>query len=1117
MNNNQEFIKQKIKEFVRKYYLNKLFRGAILFVFITLLVFIIYSLLEYFSYFSTTVRSVLFYSYIGLFLLTFIFYILIPVAKILGLGKQLTKEQIAGIIGRHFPEIDDKLLNIFQLETMAEEGDYKSYELISTAIDTKIDDIKPFKFTRAIPFSKTAKYLKWGLIPVFLFILIFIIKNEVFTESPKRIVNHDVVYEKPAPYQFEIQNDHLQTFQNEEYTVNINVKGDELPSTVYIAYGNKNFQLSKIGKSEFSYTFKNLQSDTKFSVYTEEVSSPEFELKVLPKPIILSFSMTLHYPPYLNKNDEVLDNNGDATVPDGTTVTWAFYTRNTDNLSFILPTKTNEITAEKDIYKVSYVARTSFQYAIVNRNKYCASRDTLKHALNVIPDQYPEIVVESQADSVLPDRIYFKGNIKDDYGFSKARFVYSKYDDENHALETAKTVDIPINHQQNVQDFYYYFDAGILQLDPGYRVDYYFEVFDNDGVNGAKSSRTSAQTFRVRTQKEIDEELKSSSELAKSEMEDLIQESAQLMKDISKLQEQLLQDKEMSWQDKKKLENLLEKYEELKKQIDELKKNQEQQNMLEDQFKETSENILKKQQELQRRMDEVLSNEIKDMLQKLQQMMNDATKKDDVQKAMKEMKNSTQDLNKALDQQLELYKQLEFEKKYTDIIEKTKKLSEEQKALSKQSEQKNINKNELLQKQESIENKYNELKKDLQDLQKLNKELEDPNKLVNTEQLQKQIEQDMRDSKDALNKNNRGKASESQQDAGEKMEEMADQMEMNMLENEEENLSEDIETLRQILDNLVQISFNQESNMQFMSKLTPGSSRLTDVQRAQHTLKDNMQMISDSLSSLARRQSAVKPFIQTEITKIDNYMSSAITNVSERREKKALSDQQFAMTSINNLSLMLAESMKEMEQQRNECKNCKNKKSGNGSCNKPGGKGKAKTARELQQQLNRQMEALKRSMEQGQQQGQKPGGQSISEQLARMAAQQEAIRKMMQDYQNELKSQNGVGDKAIDQMLKEMEQTEKDLVNRIINAQTINRQKRIETRMLESERAQQQREQEEKRESTEGREIRNPNPPKEWNLDRRTQQQTEMLQSVPPNLNYYYKEKVNQYFYNIEE
>ena len=398
------------------------------------------------------------------------------------------------------------------------------------------------------------------------------------------------------------------------------------------------------------------------------------------------------------------------------------------------------------------------------------------------------------------------------------------------------------------------------------------------------------------------------------------------------------------------------------------------------------------------------------------------------------------------------------------------------------------------------------------------KELDDPNKLVNTDQLQKQIEQDIRDSKDALNKNNRGRASEKQKSAGDKMEEMADQMEMNMLENEEENLSEDIESLRQILDNLVQISFNQESNMQLLSKIPNGSSRMTDVQRAQHTLKDNMQMIADSLNALARRQSSVKPFIQTEVTKINNYISSAISNLTERRQKNALSDQQFAMTSINNLSLMLAESMKEMQQKKSECKNCKNKKSGNGSCNKPGGKGKAKTARELQQQLNRQMEALKRSMEQGQQQqGQKPGSQSISEQLARMAAQQEAIRKMMQDYQNDLKSQNGVGDKSIDQIIKDMEQTEKDLVNRIINAQTINRQKKIETRMLESERAQQQREQEEKRESTEGHDVRNPNPPKEWNMDRRTQQQTEMLQSVPANLNYYYKEKVNQYFYNIEE
>lgn len=1119
MNSNREFIHGKIREFIRKYYLNKLLKGAILFVIITLLVFIAYAVLEYFSYFNSTVRTALFFSYIALFGATFIAYIAIPLAKLLGMGKQLTNEQIAEIIGKHFPQIDDKLLNIFQLEQMIESGDYASLELLSKAIDTKIDTIKPFQFNKAIPFKKTAKYIKWALIPILLFIVIFAVKSEVFTQSSERIIHYNTYYEKPAPYSFDIQNDKLQTFQNEEFVLRVKVNGEETPSAIYIAIGNKKYQLAKADNIHFTYTFKNLQANTDFNIFTDEVTSPEYTLKVLPKPVIISYSMTLHYPAYLHKNDETVDNNGDVTIPDGTQITWAFYTKNTRNLSFILPDKTEVISTDKDIYKISKVARTSFDYAITNKNQFCESKDTLKHSISVIADQYPEISVVSQADSVLPGRIYFKGNIKDDYGFTRARFVYTKYDKDDHALEVNKTVNIDINPQATVQDFYYYFDATALQLEPGYRLDYHFEVFDNDGVNGAKAARTTNEVYRVKTEAEIDAEIEKSSSRTKDDLENLIEESKDLLKDISKLEEQMLQNKELTWQDKKKLENLMQQYQELKKQIDELKQNQQQQNAIENQYKNIPESIIEKQKELQKRFNEVLSDEMKQMLEKMQNMMDQLNKKEDVQNQMKNMKLSTEELNKSLDQQLSLYKQLEFEKKYNDIIDQTKKLSEEQKMLSKETEAKALNKEEALKKQQSIENQFNKIKNDLKELQKLNQELEDPNKLLNTDKLQQQINQDIKDSKDALNKNNRSKASQSQQDAGDKMEQMADEMEQNMLENEEENLSEDIESIRQILDNLVQISFNQESNITTLKTLTPQSARLTDVMRAQHNIRDNMQMIADSLDALAHRQSAVEPFILSEVGKIDNYIESSISSISNRRLQNAMSQQQFAMTSMNNLALMLAESMNDMKQKQNECKNCKNKKSGNGSCSKPGGQGKkpsAKTARELQQQLNRQMEALKRSMEQGKQQGQGQQGQSISEQLAKMAAQQEAIRRMMQEYQDGLKSENGVGDKSIEKMIQEMEQTEKELVNKIINTETINRQKKIETRMLESERAQQQREQEEKRESTEGRDIINPNPPKEWNTDKKTQQQTEMLKSIPPNLNYYYKEKVNQYFYNIE-
>ena len=63
------------------------------------------------------------------------------------------------------------------------------------------------------------------------------------------------------------------------------------------------------------------------------------------------------------------------------------------------------------------------------------------------------------------------------------------------------------------------------------------------------------------------------------------------------------------------------------------------------------------------------------------------------------------------------------------------------------------------------------------------------------------------------------------------------------------------------------------------------------------------------------------------------------------------------------------------------------------------------------------------------------------------------LTKMMQDYQNQLKSENGVGDKELDKLIEDMQKTEKELVNRTLSDQTIIRQKTIETRLLESEKA----------------------------------------------------------------
>lgn len=1115
-NYNNELV-EKIKDFGRKYQLNILYKGALIFIFVSILAFLIYVLLEYFSYFTPTVRKVLFFSYLAVFALLLVFFVLIPLFKYFGLGRQLGREQIAKMVGSYFPEIDDKLLNLLQLQNQLEQGDYKSYELLETAIQTKTAQLKPFPFVKAIRFENTTRYLKWAVIPIIIFVLIFSIKSEVITEPTKRIVNYTQEYEKPAPYSIELLNKKLTTFQNDDFTIRMKIEGEELPNELYIVYNKKNYKCVKDNNSEFSYTFTNIRQNTDFQLYTEEVNSQTYTIEVLPKPVTIGFSMHLKYPSYLNKNEEVLDNVGTASVPEGTKISWQFYTKNTDSIEFIYQDHEMNLSSEDDNFAAALTVHASFDYSIVNKNKFYTSKDTLNHSISVIKDLYPEIYVESRVDSFFIDRYYFKGNIKDDYGFSNLYFVYSKFDDKGQVIQSNVKVPIQIEKNAVIQDFYYSFEAAMFELSPGYSMAYHFEVYDNDGVNGSKMSKTGQFDYKVKTQEEIDKELDRTSTQAKSDMDNLMKESSQIMKDIEKMNRQLKETNNPSWQDKKKMEELLNKFNELKNQLQEMKKQQSMNNQLENQYKNYSEDILKKQQELEQRMDELLSDEMKNMLQQIQQMMENMNK-DQMQNSIDKMKMDAKDINQTLDQQLQLYKELEMEKKVNEFLDKTRQLSQDEKNLSIQTQKKDISKENLQKQQQEIQQRYDELKKELKEIKELNKELEQPNKLSNTDSLQQALEQDLNDAQQQLDKNNRSKASGSQKSASEKMEELADRLEQDMNESELEEVTEDIAVLRQILDNLVQISFDQEDVMKMTQRLSPRSSNYTNHIAKQNVVKNNMKMIEDSLLALAHRQLSVKPFITKEVTKINNYIQSVYAGYDARNPKKAAQDQQFALTSMNNLSLMLAESMQEMKQKQSECKS-KCKKSGNGSCSKPGGKGKSKKtrAKELQQQLNRQMEAMKRSMEQqGKQQQGQSGQQQWSEQFAKMAAQQEAIRKMMQDYQNQLKSENGVGDKSLDKLIEEMQKTEKELVNRTLSDQTLIRQKNIETRMLESEKADRKQDEEKKRESTEGRDILNANPPKDWNLDKTKQSQQEMLRTVPVNLNYYYKEKVNNYFYNID-
>jgi hypothetical protein len=414
----------------------------------------------------------------------------------------------------------------------------------------------------------------------------------------------------------------------------------------------------------------------------------------------------------------------------------------------------------------------------------------------------------------------------------------------------------------------------------------------------------------------------------------------------------------------------------------------------------------------------------------------------------------------------------------------------------------------------------------------------------------------MEKSSEQLNQNNKKNASKSQKDASDKMQEMKEQMQKAMDSMEKEEQEEDMQTLRQILENLLNLSFAQEDLMTQLSKLRSDNPQYLKITQTQKKLQDDSKIIEDSLLALSKRNPKISADVNREISAINMNMGKAVSELAERMQSNAQMRMQYSMTSINNLALLLNENLEQAQKQ------AKEGKPGSGSCKKPGkgqkpsssskpGQGKPSMAnmKQMQQQLNKQLEELKKALEQqgnkpgGQKPGNKPGekpggqkpggqggmgqqggkngmmpgmqGQGMSEQLAKMAAEQEALRRQMQQMMDKIKKEGGSNPGG--NIAEMMEQTEKDIVNRQITQETMKRQQDIITKLLESEKAEREREQDEKRKSNEAKNEILSNPTQFLEYKRLREKELELLNTVSPSLTPYYKQKVNDYFNSVNK
>lgn len=1124
-------IEKKLHQFTRKYYVNELIKGIILFLSLGFLYLFFTLFIEYFLWLKPTARTFLFWVFIIVEVFLLIRFIATPIFKLLGLRKGISLKESSKIIGNHFPEVKDKLLNVLQLKENPIQSD-----LLLASINQKSLELQPIPFVKAIDFKSNTKYLKYAILPIIIWLVTSLFgNNTIFIESLNRVVNHRTVYNPPAPFSFSLQNENLQVIQGKSITVIVNTQGKVVPSEAKIIFDNQQYFLQKNGNGTFSYIFSNVLKPINFFVEANGIQSKNYDITIINTPTINNISLALKYPRHLGKNNETITNSGNITVPEGTKIIWQAETLKTDSVAFITHKKRSFFKhISSNFFEYSKFVKNSIDYQITSSNKNLKDYENLQFSVDVIKDEFPKISIQTNIDSISRGTAQFAGQISDDYGFQKLQLVY--YEEEN--IENLQTVDLQIN-KNNIQTFFYQFPKK-LNLEEGINYEIFFQVFDNDLVNGNKKAKSKVFKYRQKTTVEVEEELLHEQRNTINEMESAIKKQDKQEKELEDIQQNLQNKKNVNWNDKKKIETFIKRQNQYK-QMMQRQTHQLQENL--DEKKEEDESLQNKKDELKKRIEELKKiDKQQKLLDEIAKMAEKINKEELVKKA-KELAQQNKQQRRSLERILELTKRFYVEQKTMQIANKLEDLSKNQEELFKKEEA-------TLDQQKEIKTEFNKIKKELQELNKDNEKLKEPIEMPDVEDEKAAVEKALENSENNLKNQDKKEANKNQKEASKKMKEMSAKMQKAMMEMEGESIEENMDDLRKILENLVTFSFKQENLMNKFSETSTSHPDFGNDLKKQNDIRTYFEHIDDSLYVLSMRMPKISAKIQEDLSTAHYNLEQSLENFSENRFQNGISNQRYVMTSTNNLSDYLSNIL-------NSMKNTSMKM----------GKGKGKGSGFSLPDIIKKQGELSKKMNEGMQKGQKPGQKSgegkegekgkkdgnkpgenenagdkgksgkngksgengkgdkenskgegngenddLDGELYEIFKQQYQLRQQLQNAINEGDNGNSNGNNAAKKVLKTMEELENEILEKGFNAATIQKMQQLNYELLKLDKAALEQGKDSKRKSNTNNLLNKRNTIKALEFKKQFYNQIEILnrQSLPLQLNY--KLKVREYF-----
>jgi hypothetical protein len=499
-----------------------------------------------------------------------------------------------------------------------------------------------------------------------------------------------------------------------------------------------------------------------------------------------------------------------------------------------------------------------------------------------------------------------------------------------------------------------------------------------------------------------------------------------------------------------------------------------------------------KKEALKKRLEELKEIEKNDKLLKELEKLSQQLKKDGLIDKLDKLTEKNKQQNRSLERIVEMVKQFYTEMKAAEISKKLDSLATKQEKLSKDPENKD------LQKQKELTKQFDSIQKDFKELDKQNKELKNPLKLPETNREQETIKNEMKNAEDELKNENpkKGKVSKSQKNAAQQMKQLSNKLKNSLQAMEGEMVTENIKDLQSILTNLLKFSFDQEELMLSFEEVDASHADFPEKLKKQQNLKVYFEHIDDSLYALSFRLVKLSAKIQTDLTNAHYNLKKSLENLSEDQIKPAMSNQHYTMTATNNLTDLLSDILESL----------KNPKMSMGK-----GKGKKGQSISLPDIIKKQ-KSINQKMMDRLKTGKKSGRskEQMSGELYKIYKEQSQLKQALQEILKQGGTNNSQGQKAV----KQMEDLERLLLQKGFDSKTLKKMQQLDYELLKLEKAIFEQGKDNKRESKTGGDIDTRQNLKDIkNKDLYFNPDEILIRKIIP-MQPFYQKKVNEYFKN---